>query len=102
MTPFKISSPNLHEPVVGPTIVCDLVGGTIDGLVLPFGVGRPFNRFAYTLPTGVLRRLDRRIAFDERLSMMKADGRDLYAARRTPYLRQRRAEIDALRARAAD
>lgn len=94
--------PYLFLPIVGPTTVRDLVGGTIDGLVLPFGVGRPFNRIAYTLPTGMLRGLDRRIAFDETLSRMKTDGSDLYAGRRALYLHQRQSEIDGLRGRAAD
>lgn len=94
--------PYFFLPLIGPTTLRDLAGGTLDGFVLPIGVGRPFSRVAYTLPTGILRGLDRRIAFDDRLATMKRDGGDLYAVRRTFYLKQRQAEIDALRGRGID
>lgn len=94
--------PYLFLPILGPTTLRDLAGGTLDGFVLPLGVGRPFNKIAYTLPTGILRGLDRRIAFDDTLSTMKNDGGDFYAVRRAFYLKQRQAEIDTLRGKVTD
>lgn len=93
--------PYLFLPIIGPTTLRDLAGGTLDGFVLPLGVGRPFNKVAYTLPTGILRGLDRRIAFDDTLSTMKTNGDDFYAVRRAFYLKQRQAEIDALHGKVA-
>lgn len=94
--------PYFFLPIIGPTTLRDLAGGILDGFVLPLGVGHPFNKIAYTLPTGILRGLDRRIAFDETLSTMKNDGGDFYAVRRAFYLKQRQAEIDALRGKPAN
>ena len=44
----------LFLPLIGPTTVRDLVGGTIDGLLLPTVVGAPFNDPYFTLPAATL------------------------------------------------
>lgn len=86
----------LFLPLIGATTVRDLIGGTLDGFVLPLAVGRPFNRLAFTGPTGVIRGLDRRVEFDEKLQTLRASANP-YAAARAFYLQRRQAEIDELR-----
>ena len=92
----------LFLPLIGPTTVRDLAGGTLDGLVLPTAVEVPFRSFAYAGPTGTLRGLDRRAEFDESLTALRENGGDVYAARRALYLKQRQKEIDALHGRSAE
>ena len=92
----------LFLPLIGPTTVRDLAGGTLDGLVLPTAVEVPFRSFAYAGPTGTLRGLDRRAEFDERLTALRENGGDVYAARRALYLKQRQKEIDTLHGRSAE
>lgn len=91
--------PFFFLPVIGPATLRDLVGGAMDRLVLPLAVGRPFNRLAYTLPSGVLSGLDRRAEFDEQLNKLRDGSVDPYVARRDFYLRKRQAEIDHLHGR---
>lgn len=88
----------LFLPLIGATTVRDLIGGMLDGVVLPLTVGRPFNRLAFTGPTGVIRGLDRRAEFDEKLQTLRSSA-DPYAAARAFYLQRRQAEIDELRGR---
>ena len=90
--------PFLFLPLIGATTVRDLIGGTLDGSVLPLAIGRPFNRAIYTIPTGVVRGLDRRAEFDEKLQTLR-ESADPYAAARVFYLQRRQAEIDRLRGR---
>jgi len=82
-------------PLIGATTLRDLVGGTLDGIVLPYAVGKPFNRLIYTGPTGILRGLDRRVEFDAKLQALREQS-DPYAAARAFYLERRQAEIDGL------
>lgn len=91
--------PFFFLPVIGPATLRDLVGGAMDRLVLPLSAGRPFNRLAYTLPSGVLSGLDRRAEFDEQLGKFRDGSVDPYVARRDFYLRKRQAEIDHLHGR---
>lgn len=91
--------PFLFLPGTGPTTLRDLIGGVLDGLVLPLSVGKPFNQVSYTLPTGIVRGLDRRVAADAEISKTRAESADPYASRRTLYLQRRQAEIDALHGR---
>jgi phospholipid-binding lipoprotein MlaA len=90
--------PYLYLPLIGPTAVRDILGGAVDGLILPYGIGAPFNKLYYTLPNGVIRSLDRRVEFDCQIEWIRNSG-DPYAAERTVYLNKRQAEIDALHAK---
>lgn len=89
----------LFLPLIGPTTVRDLVGGTIDGLFLPTVVGNPFNNIAFTLPAATLSALQGRIQIDEQLNALRTQSNDPYIAARDFYLKRRQAEIDALRGR---
>lgn len=88
--------PFLFLPLIGPTTLRDLVGDAVDRLVLPLGVGKPFNRAAFTLPVSVLGVLDRRAENDELFHQLHNGPTDPYVATRTFYLQRRQAEIDAL------
>lgn len=90
--------PFLFLPLIGPTTLRDLVGGGLDGVVLPLSVGPPFNRVTYTVPTAVLREFDNRNQFDEQLTKLRETA-DPYAAAREFYFQRRQREIDDLRGR---
>jgi phospholipid-binding lipoprotein MlaA len=91
----------LFLPLIGPTTVRDLVGGTIDGLLLPTVVGAPFNDPYFTLPAATLSALQGRIQIDEQLNALRTQSRDPYIAARDFYLKRRQAEIDALKGKVA-
>lgn len=90
------SGPFMFLPFVGPTTARDLLGNLLDRLLLPFAVGKPFNRLWYTLPTGVVSVMDRRSRYDDQIEMLRSTA-DPYASSRELYLRRRQAEIDELR-----
>ncbi|WP_151989690.1 MlaA family lipoprotein, partial [Sphingomonas aurantiaca] len=75
----------LFLPFVGPTTLRDLIGGAIDGFIVPTAVGKPFNNRIYTLTTGINRGLDRRAQNDERIDAIRKAA-DPYGTARTRYL----------------
>jgi phospholipid-binding lipoprotein MlaA len=88
--------PYLFLPIIGATTVRDLLGRTLDRMVVPTALGNPFNTSAYTIPTTVGTTLDTRADFDEQLRIFRA-SKSPYAARRDFYLLRRQTEIDHLR-----
>lgn len=88
--------PYLYLPVTGATTVRDLAGSTLDQLLLPLAVGKPFNRPAYAATYFVVNGLDQRLEFDEELAKIEA-SEDPYLMRRQTYLALRRREIAALK-----
>lgn len=90
--------PYLYLPGIGSTSLRDVVGGAVDGVVLPIGIGAPFNKPYYTIPNGLIRSLDRRVELDCQIKALQAAD-DPYAATRAFYLKKRKAEIDALHGR---
>ena len=90
--------PYLYLPFIGSTSLRDVVGGAVDGVILPVGIGAPFNKLYYTLPNGTIRSLDRRVEFDCQIKALQAAD-DPYAATRAYYLKKRKAEIEALHGR---
>ena len=90
----------LFLPLVGPTTIRDLLGGAIDRLILPVGIGKPFTSATYTIPAGILGALDHRSEFDQTLKDLHDNSPDPYAATRSFYLNRRQAEIDHLHGRA--
>lgn len=89
------TGPFFFLPLAGPTTLRDLIGGTLDRLILPTLVGSPFTSPYYNIGTGVGVTLDRRVKFDDQLKAFRASG-DPYSARRDFYLKGRQAEIDHL------
>lgn len=86
----------LYLPVTGATTVRDLIGSTLDQALLPFAVGKPFNKPAYAATYFMVNGLDQRLAFDEELARIEASD-DPYLLRRQTYLAQRRRDIAALK-----
>ncbi len=93
------NGPFLFLPITGPTTVRDLIGGTLDRLLLPLGVGKPFTKTYFTAPLGVLGALDHRADFDPTLHKLHDGVADPYASTRAFYLARRQAEIDHLHGR---
>ncbi|WP_380783094.1 VacJ family lipoprotein [Sphingomonas sp. R86520] len=93
------NGPFLFLPLVGPTTIRDLLGGAVDRLILPIGVGKPFTSATYTIPAGILGALDHRSEFDETLKDLHDNSPDPYGATRAFYLNRRQAEIDHLHGR---
>lgn len=91
--------PYMYLPLVGPTTLRDVVGSGLDRLFLPVAVGAPFNRIAFSVSTGAVSALDRRVEQDDRLKMLRDESGNPYAAIRDFYLRKRQAEIEELRGR---
>lgn len=93
------AGPYMYLPIVGPTTLRDIIGDTVDKMILPFAVGKPFNTPTYVIPATIINQLGERAAFDETIqAIRKAD--DPYTVYRDLYLKQRQAEIDALHGRA--
>jgi len=90
------TGPFFFLPLAGPTTLRDLIGGTLDRLILPTLVGSPFTSPYYNIGTGTGVTLDRRVKFDDQLKAFRATN-DPYSARRDFYLNGRKAEIDHLR-----
>lgn len=88
--------PYLYLPVTGATTVRDLAGSTLDQLLLPLTVGRPFNRPLYAATYFVVNGLDQRLAFDEEIASIR-NADDPYRLRRETYLARRRRDIAALK-----
>lgn len=95
------SGPYLYLPFIGPTTLRDVTGRIMDLMLLPIGVGKPFNNPYYAFPAGVLSSLDDRAEFDDELQRLRSQSNDPYAALRAYYLNRRQAEIDALRGRSS-
>lgn len=89
----------MYLPIVGPTTVRDIIGDTVDKLILPMAVGAPFNKPSYVIPATILNQLGERAAFDETIQAIRKED-DPYTVYKQLYLKQRQAEIDALHGRA--
>ncbi|WP_420143378.1 VacJ family lipoprotein [Sphingobium sp.] len=93
--------PYMYLPVVGPTTLRDIIGDTADKLILPMAIGKPFNKPTYVIPATILNQLGERAAFDETIQEIRKED-DPYTVYKTMYLRQRKAEIEALHGRVPD
>ncbi|WP_082456544.1 MlaA family lipoprotein [Novosphingobium sp. Leaf2] len=90
--------PYMYLPLVGPTTLRDIIGDTVDNALVPALVGKPLTEPAVVIPMSILNQLGERAAFDETLKDIRAQGNP-YAYYRDLYLKQRKAEIDALHGR---
>lgn len=88
--------PYLFVPITGPTTVRDQIGVALDQALLPFAVGKPFNRPEYAISYFTINSLDSRLRDNPQLEAIAASD-DPYVARRETYLAQRRADIAALK-----
>lgn len=90
--------PYLFLPIVGPTTVRDLFGLVADRLVVPLGVGAPFNSPYYAIPVNTLDALDYRNTADEDFKRLR-NADDPYSSYRRVYLQSRIDQIEALHGR---
>jgi phospholipid-binding lipoprotein MlaA len=90
----------LFVPLIGPTTIRDLFGLVLDRMVVPTLVGKPFNTPAYAIGATIVGSIDYRAEYDAELRKIAAEANP-YAAARANYLRNRQAEIDAIRGRVA-
>lgn len=93
--------PYMYLPIVGPTTLRDIIGDTVDKMAMPFLIGKPFTQPAYVIPATILNQLGERAAFDDTVQQIRKED-DPYSAYRELYLKQRKAEIDALHGRVSD
>ena len=94
--------PYFYLPLLGPTTLRDMVGNSIDLLVVPTTAGAPFDRLAYSVPTNVIRQLNERIENDAEIERLQEESLDPYVETRTLYLEMRQREIDALKGKSRD
>lgn len=88
--------PYLYLPITGPTTVRDQIGITLDQALLPFVIGKPFNKPAYAITYFAINGLESRLRDDPELGKIK-ESDDPYVARRESYLAQRRRDIAELK-----
>jgi len=93
--------PYMYLPVIGPTTLRDIIGDTADKMILPFALGGKFFKPVYVIPATILNQLGERAAFDETITAIR-DEDDPYTVYKTLYLKQRKAEIEALHGRVSD
>ena len=93
--------PYMYLPIIGPTTVRDLIGDTVDKMIVPLAVGKPFNRPSYVIPATIVNQLGERAAFDETIQAIRKED-DPYTVYKNLYLKQRKAEIEALHGREPD
>ncbi len=88
--------PYLYLPVTGATSVRDVIGSTLDQLLLPTVVGKPFNTYEFAGTYFVVNSLDARLDVDAELAEIR-ESDDPYGMRRDTYLERRKREIAALK-----
>lgn len=89
--------PYLFLPFVGPTTLRDVLGGPVDGAVLPVAIGKPFTDWRYQVASGMITGLDLRAESDADLPALLSGAVDPYATMRSVWLQNRAAEVSALR-----
>ena len=94
--------PYLFLPLMGPTTLRDVLGGPLDGAVLPLAIGKPFTDWRYQVSSGVITGLDLRAESDPELRALFGGAVDPYATLRSVWLQNRAAEVADLRHRRID
>lgn len=89
--------PYLFLPLMGPTTLRDVLGGPLDGAVLPLAIGKPFTDWRYQVSSGVITGLDLRAESDPELRALFGGAVDPYATLRSVWLQNRAAEVADLR-----
>lgn len=89
--------PYLFLPLVGPTTLRDVLGGPLDGAVLPLAIGKPFSDWRYQLSSGAITGLDLRAESDPELRALFGGAVDPYATLRSVWLQHRAGEVAGLR-----
>jgi phospholipid-binding lipoprotein MlaA len=90
--------PYMYLPLIGATTLRDVIGDTVDQLAVPTLIGKPFTNPAIATPASIISQLGERAAFDSQIRKIR-DSENPYATYRELYLKQRKAEIEALHGR---
>ena len=90
--------PYMYLPIIGATTLRDVIGDSVDQLLVPALVGKPLTKPAVAIPMTIVSQLGERAAFDEEIGRIR-DTDNPYATYRELYLKQREAEIEALHGR---
>ncbi|WP_159978920.1 MULTISPECIES: VacJ family lipoprotein [unclassified Novosphingobium] len=90
--------PYMYLPIIGPTTLRDIIGDSVDKMLVPAVVGKPFTKPAVVIPATILGQLGERAAFDSEVTRIREEDNP-YATYRELYLKQRKAEINALHGR---
>jgi phospholipid-binding lipoprotein MlaA len=93
--------PYLFLPFIGPTDLRDIIGGQIDGLLMPLVIGKRFYQLDFLIPYAIASALDQRSRADADLKSLFASAVDPYATLRSVYLQDRAGEIAALKGQTA-
>jgi phospholipid-binding lipoprotein MlaA len=93
--------PYLFLPLVGPSDLRDIIGGQIDGLVMPLVLGKRFYQLDFLVPYAIASALDQRSRADADLKSLFAGAVDPYATLRSVYLQDRAGDIAALKGHTA-
>jgi phospholipid-binding lipoprotein MlaA len=92
--------PYMYLPLIGATTLRDVIGDTFDQMMVPALIGKPFTNPAVATPASIVSQLGERAAFDSQIRKIR-DSENPYATYRELYLKQRKAEIEALHGRVA-
>lgn len=90
------SGPYLVLPLAGSTSARDVIGNSLDNLLLPTLVGGPFSDPAVGIPLFAVSSLQSRLEIDAQLERINASD-DPYASMRDGYLAEREATIQEFR-----
>lgn len=85
--------PYLFLPLVGPSTLRDILGGPVDGAILPVAIGKPFTDWRYQVASAVITGLDLRAESDPELRALFGGAVDPYATLRSVWLQNRAAEV---------
>lgn len=90
--------PFLILPLVGATTLRDVLGSTVDNLMVPAIVGHPLDTPYYAIPAYTVNSLESRIEYDEAFEEI-SESASPYDNMRIMYLERREREINELRGR---
>lgn len=93
--------PFMYLPLIGATTLRDVIGDTVDQLAVPTLIGKPFTDPTVATSISILSQLGERAAFDSQIRKIR-DSENPYATYRELYLKQRKAEIEALHGRVTE
>ncbi len=87
----------LYLPLIGSTTPRDLIGNTIDQLLVPAIYGSPINKPAFAITAGTVSALNQRLDNDTEIDRLREESADLYGDTRDAYLLLRENQIRDLR-----
>lgn len=87
----------LYLPFIGSTTPRDLIGNTLDNLLLPVVYGPPVNDPIFAVSVGAVSALNQRLDNDAMIDRLRLESADIYGDSRDAYLLLRENDIRNLR-----